>query len=98
MIEKLQYRYKRTKIDLDAIEDVYDEEPHKKHCSLGGFLSYSHNISFLGNTNDVALIWSNGYGVWPVYLMVSEIPPTERCVLFSGNTLQLILMCMSVGF
>ena len=87
MIEKLQYRYKRTKVDHDVIEDVYDEEPHKKHDCLGGFLSYPHNISFLGNTNGVALIWSNGYRVCFVYLMVNEIPPTERCVLFSVNTL-----------
>ena len=82
MIEELQYQQKRTKIDPDAIEDVCDKELCKKHDCLGGFLSYPHNISFLGNTNGVALIWSNGYRVCFVYLMVNEIPPTERCVIF----------------
>ena len=80
MIKKLQYRFSRTKIDAGAIEDVYDGELYKKHFCPGGFLSNQHNISFLGNTDGVALIRSNGYGVWPVYLVVNEIPPSERCV------------------
>lgn len=80
MIKKLQYRFSRTKIDPGAIEDVYDGELYKKHSCPGGFLSNQHNISFLGNTDGVALIRSNGYGVWPVYLVVNEIPPSERCV------------------
>ena len=67
-------------MDPDAIEDVYDGELYKKHACPGGFLSNQHNISFLGNTDGVALIRSNGYGVWPVYLVVNEIPPSERCV------------------
>ncbi|XP_067019318.1 uncharacterized protein [Acropora muricata] len=78
MIKKLQYRFSRTKIDPGAIEDVYDGELYKKHSCPGGFLSNQHNISFLGNTDGVALIRSNGYGVWPVYLVVNEIPPSER--------------------
>lgn len=79
-IEKLEYRFKRNKKDVGAIEDVYDGELYKKHSCPGGFLSEPHNISFLGNTDGVALIRSNGYGVWPVYLTINEIPPTERCV------------------
>ncbi|XP_068727677.1 uncharacterized protein [Montipora capricornis] len=78
MIEKLEYRFKRNKEDVGAIEDVYDGELYKKHSCPGGFLSEPHNISFLGNTDGVALIRSNGYGVWPVYLTINEIPPTER--------------------
>lgn len=83
MIEKLQYRFRRTKVNPDAIEDVYDGELYKKHACPGGFLSDPHSISFLGNTDGVTLIRSNGYGVWPVYLTINEIPPLERCVRFS---------------
>ena len=79
MIEKLEYRFKRNKEDVGAIEDVYDGELYKKHSCPGDFLSEPHNISLLGNTDGVALIRSNGYGVWPVYLTINEIPPTERC-------------------
>ena len=80
MIEKLQYRFQRTKMDADAVEDVYDGQLYKQHSCPGGFLSNPHNISFLGNTDGVSLIRSNGYGVWPVYLVINEIPPTQRCV------------------
>lgn len=80
MIEKLQYRFRRTKLNENAIEDVYDGELYKQHASPGGFLSDPHNISFLGNTDGVALIRSNGYGVWPVYLVINEIPPHQRYV------------------
>lgn len=80
MIEKLQYRFRRTKLNENAIEDVYDGELYKLHASPGGFLSDPHNISFLGNTDGVALIRSNGYGVWPVYLVINEIPPHLRYV------------------
>jgi len=83
MIKKLEYRFRRNKKDPDAIEDVYDGELYKEHTCPGGFLSEPHNISFLGNTDGVALIRSNGYGVWPVYLTINEIPPTERCVFWA---------------
>lgn len=83
MIEKLQHRFRRQKADPGAIEDVYDGDLYKKHTCPGGFSSNPHSISFLGNTDGVTLIRSNGYGVWPVYLVINEIPPLERCVLFT---------------
>ena len=78
MIDKLQYRSRRVKVDPEAIEDVYDGQLYKEHSSPGGFLSDPNNISFLGNTDGVALIKSTSYGVWPVYLIINEIPPAER--------------------
>ena len=78
MIDKLQYRLRRVKVDPEAIEDVYDGQLYKEHSIPGGFLSDPNNISFLGNTDGVALIKSTSYGVWPVYLILNEIPPTER--------------------
>lgn len=81
MIEKLQYRFKRVKLDPEGIEDVYDGQLYKTYSSPSGFLSDPHNISFLGNTDGVALIKSTSYGVWPVYLIVNELPPNERFVL-----------------
>lgn len=81
MMEKLQYRFRWTKINEDAIEDVYDGELYRKHACSGGFLSDPHHISFLGNTDGVVLIRSNGYGVWPVYLVINEIPPLQRLAI-----------------
>ena len=41
-------------------------------------ISNPSNISFLGNTDGVALIKSTGWSVWPVYLVVNELPPLSR--------------------
>lgn len=78
MTEKLQYRFTRKKADKDAVEDVYDGKLYKEFCGAGGFLSNPNNISLLGNTDGVALIRSTSSGVWPIYLVINEIPPKER--------------------
>lgn len=38
MIEKLQYRFRRTKLNEKAIEDVYDGELYKATCLPGWIL------------------------------------------------------------
>ena len=78
MIEKLKHRLFREKLGADAIEDVYDGKLYKEFVGHGGFLSDPNNISFLGNTDGVALIRSTSCGVWPVYLVINELPPGER--------------------
>ena len=45
----------------------------------GGFLASATNISFLGNTDGVALR-SSSYGVWPVFLVINELSPLQRQV------------------
>lgn len=62
MIEKLQYRFRRNKVDPDAIEDVYDGELYKEHASPGGFVSSVQHI-LLGQyrwccTDTVKWLWS----------------------------------------
>ena len=78
MIDLLNYRFSRDKKDQSAMEDVYDAVLYKELSKPGGFLSYPNNISFLGNTDGVALIKSTGWSVWPVYLVVNESPPLSR--------------------
>ena len=63
MIDKLQYRFRRVKVDPEAIEDIYDGQLYKEHSSPGGFLSDPNNISFLGLywwscTYQVNQLWS----------------------------------------
>lgn len=78
MIDLLKYRFTRNKKDQNAMEDVYDGVLYKDLSKPGGFLSDPNNISFLGNTDGVALIKSTGWSVWPVYLVVNELPPLIR--------------------
>ena len=77
MIELLKYRFTRHKKDEESVEDVYDVL-YKTLSKPGGFLSNRSNIFFLGNTDGIALIKSTGWSVWPVYLVVNELPPLSR--------------------
>lgn len=47
MIDKLQYRLRRVKVDPEAIEDVYDGQLYKEHSIPGGFLSDPNNQHLL---------------------------------------------------
>lgn len=66
---------------------MYDGKLYKMLSGPGGFLESPFNISFLGNTDGVALICSTSYGVWPVCLVINELPPLQRYVLSTGKTL-----------
>ncbi|KAK3744830.1 hypothetical protein QZH41_008812 [Actinostola sp. cb2023] len=76
--QKLRYRFSREKENAEAIEDVYDGELYKRHFQNGGFLSSPDNLSFLGNTDGVSVVRSSGASVWPIYLVINELPPWER--------------------
>lgn len=77
-LEKLKYRFKRETTDGSSIKDVYDGNLYKMFSGPGGFLTSATNISLLGNTDGVALIRSSSYGVWPVFLVINELPPLQR--------------------
>ena len=62
--------------------DVYDGALYQNLSKPGNFLSSPQNISFFGNTDGVALIKSTGWSVWPVYLVINELPPLLRSVPF----------------
>ncbi|KXJ20607.1 hypothetical protein AC249_AIPGENE9404 [Exaiptasia diaphana] len=76
--EKLQYRFRRKKLDDLAIEDVYDGEIYRQLSNDGGFLSCSFNLSLIGNSDGVAVVKSSGASVWPVYFAINELSPKER--------------------
>jgi hypothetical protein len=44
----------------------------------GNFLSNDKNISLLFNTDGVPLYNSSKVGLWPVYLVINELPPVMR--------------------
>ena len=72
---------------------MYDGKLYKSLSVPGGFLESASNISFLGNTDGVALIRSSSYGVWPVFLVINELPPLQRYVFSTGkNSFFLLLL------
>ena len=60
------------------IRDIIDGEEYKKHCKPGGILHNSNNISVVLNSDGIPIFRSSGIGVWPVQMVINEIPPNER--------------------
>ncbi|MES9883288.1 MAG: DUF1258 domain-containing protein, partial [Sedimenticola sp.] len=100
----LMHRHERTKRQSDNIEDVYDSEMYKTLSSPGGPLSkpFENNISFTLNTDGVPIFKSSTFSIWPIFLMVNELPYKMRknqndmllCGLWYGQNKPLIhLFC-----
>ena len=44
-------------------------------------MSEPYNISVKLNTDGVAIFRSSQFGVWPLFLLVNELPPAIRLVM-----------------
>ena len=51
---------------------------YKNFSHPGGFLSQLHNISFTINTDGVSKYSSRAGHLWPVYIMINELPKEHR--------------------
>ena len=63
----------------NTIHDIYHGLDYKNFLHPGGFLSQPYNISFTLNTDGVNKYSSSTAGhLWPVYLMINELPKEHR--------------------
>jgi hypothetical protein len=77
-VEGLKYRFQRVKRADRNIEDVYDGQLYQSKYGQGGFLSQQNNISLKINTDGVAIFHSSQFGIWPLFMLINELPPTLR--------------------
>ena len=63
-----------------TLQDIIDGEKYLEHCRPGGILHNKNNISVLLNSDGIPIFRSSGIGVWPVQLVINEIPPKERYI------------------
>ena len=77
-VDSIQYRFQRVKRDDKNIEDVYDGSLYQGKFGLGGFLAEKCNLSVKLNTDGVAIFRSSQFGVWPLFLLINELPPSLR--------------------
>ena len=69
----LQSRFEREQ-DSD-IRDVMDGNEYQKHRC---FLSEPGNVSLLLNTDGVSMFRSSTISLWPIWLVINELPPHIR--------------------
>ena len=76
----LKHRKERIKKRDNNIEDVYDTEQYKILSDNGGPLSLEHenNISFIFHTDGVPVFKSSKTSMWPIFLMINELPYKMR--------------------
>lgn len=77
-VNGLKHRFQRVKTAANNIEDVYDGALYRQKFAHGGILAEPYNISVKLNTDGVAIFRSSQFGVWPLFLLVNELPPLMR--------------------
>ena len=77
--QAIQSRFTHSTKD-STISDIYDGIAYTVHSQPGGFLSreYPANLSFTLSTDGVKVFKSSVSEVWPVWLVVNELPPYMR--------------------
>lgn len=59
--------------------DIWSGEEYRKLIRPGSFLSNKWNISFTLNSDGISIFKTTSRGsLWPVYLVVNELPPKLR--------------------
>lgn len=72
--EKLNHRFQR-KFDMEhKYCDVYDGHLYKSYYEKEGPLSKQENVSFTFNTDGAPVFKSSKISVWPLFLVINELP------------------------
>lgn len=66
---------------LGVVSDIYDGKLYQKLAKDGKLLN-PHNISLLCNTDGVCVYESTTHTMWPILLMVNELPYNLRYVQY----------------
>lgn len=72
--ETYQRKLRHSSTRSTDIVDVYCGQEYQRHS----FLRDENNISFTVNTDGVNIFRSSKYSLWPVWLVINELPPAER--------------------
>lgn len=76
--DSLNARFIRKKHANSNYEDIWDGDVYQSLSSNNGFLSNRNNISFTWNTDGISIFESSKFSVWPMYLVINELPYKER--------------------
>ena len=84
-VDDILHRFKRKKLNEDHLEDIYDGSLYKQHAASGGILNAWNNLSLTWNLDGVPIFKSSKFSLWPLYLIVNELP--YRLRVLKENTL-----------
>ena len=58
--------------------DIYNGELYKGLSKHPNVLSRPQNLPFTWNTDGVPIFKSSNFSLWPLYLVINELPPKKR--------------------
>ena len=77
--ESLSYRFNRQKINEDGLEDIYDGKVYKAYYAQNdNLLKNKYNFSYILNTDGYQASDCSKISIWPMYIMLNELPPNLR--------------------
>ena len=74
--DKLQYPFTRESSPL--IRDIQDGQVVKNLMKQGEFLSVPEHLGLILNTDGVQTFNASKHSIWPIYFMISNLPPQVR--------------------
>ena len=74
VVTNLQHRFTRVKKNEHALEDIYDGQIYKKFAKDPHLLENPNNYSYIFNTDGCQTSFNSKVTVWPIYLMLNELP------------------------
>ena len=87
-VNDIIHRCTRKKLNEDHLEDIYDGSLYKQHSASGGILNSWNNLSLTWNLDGVSGFRSSKFSIWPLYLIINELPYHLRVLkentLFAG--------------
>lgn len=73
----LNNRYSRKKLNVEGLDDICDGEQYKKYIQ-SNLLRDEYNFSYTFNTDGCQATNSSKVSMWPIYLMINELPLNIR--------------------
>lgn len=74
--ELLNYRFERQV--SEGYSDIFDGKIYKELRGEGQFLRERHNISLLWYTDGMKVFRKSKYEIWPVFMVINELPYAQR--------------------
>lgn len=78
LVQELQYRNEKKHKNISCLEDIFDGTLYQELSKPGGLLSFCNNFSFSFNTDGAPVFKSSRASVWPIHIMLNELPPVSR--------------------
>lgn len=75
---QLSYKEDRQKVHENNLEDIFDGLVYQELFNPGGPLHDTTNLTYTFNTDGMPIFSSSKCSLWPIYLIINELPPKTR--------------------